>query len=530
MSDILGRGVPSSIKGYGRAKPFAGAFQVLGPISRAATVVRCALPGVPKILPSVRAALDACELRDGATISFHHHLRNGDRVLNLVLSEITAKGLRDIRVAASALFPVHAPLVDHIHREVVSGLAASTIYGPLADAISRGELARPVLMYTHGGRARCIESGALHIDVAFVAAPTADGYGNLNGVNGRAACGPLGYAASDVQYADRVVAITDNLVPYPATPIEISQDYVDFIVEVDSIGDPEQIVSGTTRLTTNPLGLQIAQTAASIIEASGLLREGFSFQTGAGGVSLAAAAYLRDIMVRRKVQGSFASGGITGGIVQMFDAGLFRALLDVQAFDLEAVASYRRSPAHHSMSASMYANPHNRGCVVNQLDAVILGAAEIDVAFNVNVTTGNGGMILGGSGGHADTAAGSKLTLITTQLTAGRVPKIVDRVKTLTTPGESVDAVVTEAGVAVNPRRTDLLERLKCANVPLVSIEYLREAASRKAGPPKAVSVEDSRIVAVVEYRDGTVIDVVRAVPKMSTAKTWREDESPDRG
>ncbi|UQR61821.1 citrate lyase subunit alpha [Bradyrhizobium sp. C-145] len=530
MPDILGRGLPSSIEGYGNVNPFAGALEVPGFISRAATMLRSATRGVPKTLPSIRAALDACELRDGATISFHHHLRNGDRVLNLVLSEVAAKGLKDITVAASALFPVHAPLVQHIHRGVVTRLAASTIYGPLADAVSRGALAKPVLMFTHGGRARCIESGELHIDVAFVAAPTADKCGNLNGVQGRASCGPLGYAISDVQYADRVVAITDNLVEYPTTPIEISQDSVDFVVSIDSIGDPEHIVSGTTRLTTNPIGLQIAETAAKIIDASGLLNEGFSFQTGAGGVSLAAAAYLRDIMIRRKVQGSFASGGITGGIVQMFDEGLFRALLDVQAFDLEAVASYRRSPAHHGMSASMYANPHNRGCVVNELDAVILGAAEVDLAFNVNVTTGNEGMILGGSGDHADTAAGAKLTVITTQLTAGNLPKIVDRVKTLTTPGETVDVVITESGVAVNPQRTDLLDRLKCANIPLVSIERLKEDAIRKAGPVQARAVENNRIVAVVEYRDGTVIDVVRAVSTMSTAKTWRGDESPDRG
>lgn len=530
MAHILARVLPSSIEGYGNVKPFDGALRVAGSISRTATVLRCASPRASKVLPSVRAALDACELRDGATISFHHHLRNGDRVLNLVLSEIAAKGLKDITVAASALFPVHAPLVQHVHRGVVSGLAASTIYGPLADAVSRGALAKPVLMFTHGGRARCIESGDLHIDIAFVAAPTADRCGNLNGVNGRAACGPLGYAVSDVQYADRVVAITDNLVPYPAAPIEISQDSVDFVVAIESIGDQEQIVSGTTRLTTNPVGLQIAETAARIIDASGLLNEGFSFQTGAGGVSLAAASYLRDIMIRRKVQGSFASGGITGGIVQMFDEGLFRALLDVQAFDLEAVASYRRSPAHHGMSASMYANPHNRGCIVNELDAVILGAAEVDLAFNVNVTTGNEGMILGGSGGHADTAAGAKLTLITTQLTAGNLPKIVDRVKTLTTPGETVDVIVTESGVAVNPQRADLLDRLKRANIPLVSIEQLKEQSTQKAGPVHARAVENNRIVAVVEYRDGTVIDVVRAVPATSTAKTWRRDGSPDRG
>ena len=107
-------------------------------------------------------------------------------------------------------------------------------------------------MQTHGGRARAIESGELRIDAAFVAAPTADTCGNINGVDGRAACGTLGYPMVDVRHADRVVAVTDNLVPYPACPIDIAQDEVDYVVAVDSIGDPRQIASGTTRPTTDP--------------------------------------------------------------------------------------------------------------------------------------------------------------------------------------------------------------------------------------------------------------------------------------
>ena len=62
-------------------------------------------------------------------------------------------------------------------------------------------------------------------------------------------------------------------------------------------------------------------------------------------------------MSARGVVGSFASGGITGTLVDMFEAGLFRTLFDVQCFDLKAVESYRRNEAHQSMSASMYANP-----------------------------------------------------------------------------------------------------------------------------------------------------------------------------
>ena len=234
-------------------------------------------------------------------------------------------------------------------------------------------------------------------------------------------------------------------------------------------------------------------------------------QTGAGGISLAVAAAVKDEMQRRSVRGSFASGGITGAIVDMLHAGLFRTLFDVQCFDLAAIDSYRHDVAHLGMSASMYANPHNRGAVVNQLDAMVLGAAEIDVDFNVNVTTGTDGIIMGGSGGHADAAAGAKLAIVTTRLNAGGYAKVVDRVTTVTTPGETVDVLVTEIGVAVHPDREDLRERLVTGGVKVVPIEQLKDIAARGANRPKPTR-GDERIVAVVEYRDGTVSDLVRAV------------------
>jgi citrate lyase subunit alpha/citrate CoA-transferase len=315
----------------------------------------------------------------------------------------------------------------------------------------------------------------------------------------------------DVLYADRVVAVTDHLCPHPLCPIDISQEKVDFVVSVDSIGDPEGILSGSTRPTTDPVGLKIASTAAHVIAASGLLKEGFSFQTGAGGISIATSMFVQSLMREQKVQGSFGAGGVTGYLVDMLEANLFRSIFDVQCFDLKAVESYARDPRHQAMSASLYANPHNRGAVVNQLDTMLLGAAEVDLDFNVNVTTGSTGRILGGSGGHADTAAGSKLALVTTRLSAGGGRKFVERVGCVTTPGETIDAVVTEAGVAVNPRRADLASRLKDAGIEVIDIAELHALANASAdAPAPAPPREDAPIVGVVEYRDGSVIDVIR--------------------
>ncbi|WML36230.1 citrate lyase subunit alpha [Clostridium sp. OS1-26] len=509
MKNVLGREIPDYIEGYREIKPFQGAFANYGIREKIGVKVSSVKPGEEKVLNSIDEALDKIELRDGITISFHHHLRNGDFVLNNVVYAIAKRGIKDITIAASSIFPVHEPLVEHMKNGVVTGIVANYISGPVARAISDGYLKKPAVMMTHGGRPRAIESGDLHIDIAFIGAPTADTYGNINGVYGNAACGSLGYAVADAEYADKVIAITDNLVPYPACPIEISQIYVDYVVKVDSIGDPKGIVSGTTRITKDPVGLKIAKMATKVIEASGLVKDGLSFQTGAGGTSLAVAAELKELMKNKGVVGSFAAGGITGYIVDMLKEGLFRNLFDVQCFDLDAVESYRDNPKHQGMSGSMYGNPHNKGAVVNNLDVMILGATEIDTNFNVNVTTGSDGVIMGGSGGHSDTAAGAKLAIVVTNLIKGRLPIIKDRVTTVTTPGESVDVVVTERGIAVNQNRKDLIEKLSNTNLPVMTIEELKELAEKMTGKPEAIETSDE-VVAIVEYRDGTVIDVVR--------------------
>lgn len=464
-----------------------------------------------KLLADLEAAISACEIGDGATISFHHHLRNGDAVLNLVLDALARRGVRDLHVAASSIFPVHAPLVDHIRNGMVSRLSTSFISGPVGEAVSRGALPHPVTLTTHGGRARVLDLGDLAVDVAFVAAPAADDMGNISGRLGPTACGTLGYPVSDVAAARQVVAVTDTLVPFPALPVDIAQDRVDHVVAVERIGDPQGIASGTTRPAEDAVSRSIAETAARVIAASGLLIDGFSFQTGAGGVSLATAAAVGGAMATRGVTGSFCSGGITGFHVDMLNAGLFGALMDVQCFDLAAVRSYQEDSRHQSMSAAAYAGPHVGGAVVDRVDAVVLGAAEVDLGFNVNVTTRAGGVVIGGSGGHADTAAGAQLSLVTTRLTAAGFAKIVPEVGTLTTPGATVDVIVTDAGIAVNPARGALAERLRHAGLPLRLMAELAEqaaAAADRPTPPRATGP----VVAVCEYRDGSVTDTVRRI------------------
>jgi citrate lyase subunit alpha/citrate CoA-transferase len=216
-------------------------------------------------------------------------------------------------------------------------------------------------------------------------------------------------------------------------------------------------------------------------------------------------------MIAGDIKASFALGGITGQFVEMLKEGLISKLYDTQSFDLKAAKSIGENVDHCEISASFYANPHNKGCVVNKLDIVLLSALEIDTDFNVNVITGSDGVIRGASGGHCDTAAGAKLTMIVAPLIRGRIPTIVDKVNTVITPGETVDVVVTDRGIAVNPLRKDLIEKLIKAKLPVFTIEELKEKAEKITGKPKAIEYLD-KIVGVVEYRDGSIIDVIRQV------------------
>lgn len=468
-----------------------------------------------KIVGSLEEAIRLTGLRDGMTISFHHHFRNGDYIVNMVVDKLAEMGYQNLVLAASSLTDCHAPLIKHIKNGVIRRIETSGLRGELAEAVSRGLMDVPIIFRSHGGRAFVIESGVLPIDVAFLGAPSCDPYGNANGYsrdkdNG-VMCGSMGYAKTDAQYAKNVVVITDNIVSYPNAPFGIPESDVDYIVKVDRIGDPAGIMSGATRFTTNPKELLIAQTACKVIEASGRFKDGFSVQMGSGGASLAVARFLRERMLAENIKASFALGGITGSIVDLHAEGLIKRILDVQSFDLKAAESLRDNRFHLQISASYYASPSNEGTAVNQLDVAVLSALEVDCNFNVNVLTGADGVIRGAIGGHPDASYGASVSIVVAPLVRGRIPCVVRKVNTIVTPGKIVDVVVTDRGVAVNPSRKDLVEALSKSGLPLFSIEELMQQAEDMVGVPDPIKYTD-KIVGVATYRDGTIIDLIRQV------------------
>lgn len=501
MKNSLNRTIPNN--GF---LPYMGAFERIKANQRLC-IPEVVSTNVDKLRQSIDVLFDEIPIVNGMTLSFHHHLRNGDYVLNMVAEIIKKRNLKNITIAPSAIFPIHAPLVELIEKENITKIYTNYMNGPVADAVSKGKLKELLVMDSHGGRPRAIESGELSIDVAFIAVPASDAFGNGNGIYGKSACGALGYAIADVKYAKNKIVITDYLVD-KLDYIEIDGKYIDYVVKVDTIGDAKGIISGTTKPTKDPVQLKIAKDTAKLIEDLGYIKDGMSFQTGAGGTSLAVAEEMKKRMLNKHIKGSFASGGITSFLVEMQHLGLFERLYDVQCFDLEAVESYKSNPNHIPMNSSKYGNPYEVDPIVNQLDIVILGATEIDTSFNVNVTTDSHGRIIGGSGGHSDTAAGAKLTVITTNLIKSRMPIIKRNVTTITTPGETVDCVVTERGIAINPKRVDLLEKVKNTSLNIVTIDELLEIAHNITGVPNDIKSSDN-MIGVIKYRDGSVIDTL---------------------
>jgi citrate lyase subunit alpha/citrate CoA-transferase len=285
---------------------------------------------------------------------------------------------------------------------------------------------------------------------------------------------------------------------------------VDFVVVQDRIGDPSKIVSGTTQVTRSPDRLLIAEHIARFVAETGIMRDGFSFQAGAGGITLAFALYLKELMRKAGVKARFIRGGSTKYLVDMLQEGFTDYILDGQTFDLDGVRSMREDPKRHLDTSPFTSyNFHGKGNFASMLDCVVLGATEVDRYFNANVVTHSDGALLHGIGGWQNCLT-SKCTILAVPSFRDRIPVILDRVTTLCGPGELVDVVATERGIAINPRREDLIEAAKGCSVPIRSIDEIMDEVNRLTGGPPETPQLGDKVVAAIKWVDGTVIDSVR--------------------
>jgi len=457
------------------------------------------------IYKSVEDVFNAFDIKNGATLSFHHHLRNGDEVMNQVLKTCLDLDLKNMNLAPSGIFPVHKNLAKMIEEKRVNHLTCNYLNGPSYEAINQSLLQGTFTMHSHGGRARAIKEKDLTIDVAFIAVSACDEKGNATGLEGNNIMGSLGYAIEDSLHAKTVILVTDTILQSINCP-QIKSEQVDGVLLLESIGDSKGIVSGTLKITKDPLGLKIARDTMKLLSATNMIQNGVSFQSGAGGISLAITKMFNDYLKHKNLKASFYTGGITSHHVQALKEGLVETLYDVQCFDLDAINSLKDNDNHLFMSAHDYANPNNPDRKIKDLDIVILGATEVDLEFNVNVTTDALNRVMGGSGGHSDTSEDAFLTVIVSPLLKGRMPLIKDKVTTITTEGQFVDVIVTERGISVNPKRKDLLDLLKHSDLNIMSINALQEMAHTLSGKPKPLK-RSNDVIGQIENRHGKIID-----------------------
>jgi citrate lyase subunit alpha/citrate CoA-transferase len=462
-----------------------------------------------KIVKDLKEALIKAGLKDGMTISTHHHFRNGDLIANMIFDIAHELGIKNLRWFPSASFPCHEHLIQYLEDGTIHHIEGS-MNGPLGKFASEGKMRGVGILRSHGGRYQAVQDGEVVIDIAVIAAPTADPFGNANGVNGDAACGLLGFALADSQYAHKVIVVTDNIVPFPAIPWQIHGNYVDYVVKVDKVGIPEKIVSGTTQITKSPDRLLIAEMTAQFCEQAGLIYDGFSYQAGAGGTALSIGNYFGEILRKNGWKARFIRAGSNKYPVKMLEEGLVDYILDGQTFDLEGVRSMRENPNHVWTSPFTSYNYHGKGNFASMVDIVVLGATEVDINFNANVVTHSDGYLLHGIGGWQNTLF-AKTTILPIPLFRDRIPVIRDEVTTLCAPGEMIDVIVTERGITINPLRQDLIEKTKNKGLPIKTIEQLKQEAEDICGVPEKTELDDE-IVAVIKWVDGTVIDAVRKV------------------
>ena len=511
VKNAVGRMIPEKINGK-PVIPYQGVHQYKTTGRRyAPPLATCA--DYPedgnKLEDDLKTALKKAGLKNGMTVSTHHHFRNGDLVANQVFMAASELGVKDLVWFPSASFPCHEPIIEYLENGTIHHIEGS-MNGPLGRFASLGNMKGTGVLRSHGGRYQAVQDGEVVIDIAVIAAPTADSFGNGNGLTGESACGLLGFALADSQYGHKVIVVTDNLIPFPCIPWQIQGNYVDYVVEMEQIGIPEKIVSGTTQITKSPDRLFIAELTAKFCDEAGIIQDGFSFQAGAGGTSLAIGNYLGDIMREKGIKARFARGGSNQYLVDMLEEGLIDYILDGQTFDLAGVRSMRENPHHVNTSPFTSYNYHGKGNFAPLVDVVILGATEVDINFNANVVTHSDGYLLHGIGGWQNCLF-SKTVILPIPLFRDRIPIIRDEVTTICGPGELIDVIVTERGIAINPRRKDLLDAVKNSQLPICTIEELKEKAEKICGKPEPVEFGE-RVIAAIKWVDGTVIDVVKQV------------------
>ena len=184
--NAAGRMVPETANGQQQI-PYLGVDQYHPAGNKAGPPIRSARDYPAdgnKAVPDLEAALRKCGLRDGMVISSHHHLRDGDRVAMMALEAAAKIGVKDLTWFPSASFPSQKAVIELMDSGVIERIEGS-LNGPLGDYCTQGKMRGMGVLRSHGGRWQAVQDGEVHIDIAVIAAPTADTFGNCDGSHGQ---------------------------------------------------------------------------------------------------------------------------------------------------------------------------------------------------------------------------------------------------------------------------------------------------------------------------------------------------------
>ena len=142
MMNAVGRDIPEELLVNGK-EVYQGKFYMDGRYMQKAApkTRRYEKPAESKIVATLVDALKQCGAKDGMTFSFHHHLRNGDFVANMVMqAAVEELGLKDLTIAATSLGEAHDPIADYIEQGKVVGIQTSGIRGRMGEVVCAGKL------------------------------------------------------------------------------------------------------------------------------------------------------------------------------------------------------------------------------------------------------------------------------------------------------------------------------------------------------------------------------------------------------
>ena len=142
MINAVGREIPDEILEITGQEPFQGNYYLDDkPMTKIGPTIRPIMNNTKsKMVANIREALIKCEAHDGMTVSFHHHFRDGDLIVNMVMKEIHDMGFKDITICATSLGKAHDPLVPMIEDGTITRIESSGVRGKIGEAISQGKL------------------------------------------------------------------------------------------------------------------------------------------------------------------------------------------------------------------------------------------------------------------------------------------------------------------------------------------------------------------------------------------------------